>query len=89
MPKYSGDVTLPDGRQFHAVVCFSQQEWDTGASDMLYAKIYDMEGNEVDADIQNEELEWPIDSDSKNYLWSVVVDLLLENNLEDEEDYGY
>ena len=88
MPEYSGDVTLLDGRQFHGVVRFTERERDTGASDMISAAIYDMEGNELDADAQNEEIEWPNSYDGKDYLWSIIVDLLADQP-PDEEDYGY
>jgi hypothetical protein len=96
MPKYSGDVTLPDGRQFHAVATFTQREWDTSifapdgadlnASSLINAEIYTLEGEEVDADVQNELIDWPSSYGGKAYLWEALVDLVIQQP-PDEEDY--
>lgn len=88
MPRYSGDVTLPDGRQFHVVAVFSERERDTNGSDLLSADLYDLDGNEVDPDIQNEEIGWPGSYDGKTYLWSACVDLVCQQP-PDEVDFGY
>lgn len=96
MPRYSGDVTLPDGRKFFVVATFTQREMDyhsgTGGSDLIDAEIYDMDGEEIPVEVQNEEIDWPnrYDSKAKDYLWSACVDLVCQQPPDDDDyDPGY
>jgi hypothetical protein len=83
MTKYSGDVTLPDGRQFHVVAKFRNGDVDD-------VEIEDTEGNLLDADAQSEEILWPnrYDPNWHNYLWEVCVDLVCQQP-PDDDDWGY
>lgn len=87
--KYSGDVTLPDGRKFYVVAIFGPPDRETNSGgDLISAEIDDAEGNELDADAYNEEIPWPTryDANAKNYLWSVCVDLACEQAPDDYDE---
>lgn len=83
MSRYSGDVTLPDGRQFHVVAVFNW-ELDTNAGNLQKCEITTLDGEEIDVDQMSERVEWPDSYDGWAYLWSVCVDLVC---LQQPEDY--
>lgn len=91
MPRYSGDVTLPDGRQFYGIVRFTPTERDTGASDMVSAEIYYTDGGEVSAEAQNEPLTILLPGyHDCMFVWEAVVELLTKQPPDDDEyDPGY
>lgn len=82
MSRYSGDVTLPDGRQFHVVAVFDWEP-DTNASNLLSSEITTLDGEEIDADLMNERVEWPGSYDGWSYLWSACVDLVCQQEPEE------
>lgn len=85
MARYSGDVTLPDGRQFHVVAVYDWEP-DTNAGNLLSCEITTLEGEEVGTEEWNTEVAWPnqYDPDAMAYLWEVCVDLV---SLQEPEDY--
>lgn len=86
--RYSGDVTLPDGRTFHVMARFGPFERDTNsAGDVLETIITTPDGEEVDLSVYNEEIDWP-GPHCKDYLWSVCVDLLTQEYAPDDPDDG-
>lgn len=89
MTTYSGDVTLPDGRQFHGVVRYTPIDRDTGAADMMSCEITYLDGEEVPAEVQNEPLKMlPPGYHDCLFLWECVVELL-SKQAPDDDDYGY
>lgn len=86
MPRYSGDVTLPDGRQFRAVVIYGPTEPDTNAATMRSCEIYYMDDTEVPVEVQNEPLKVLLPNyHDCIFLWELVHDLVLLT----EPDYDY
>lgn len=89
MSRYSGDVTLPDGRQFYVVARFGSPDYETNSGgDLISTHIEDVEGNELDANAYNEEIPWPTryDASAKDYLWSVCVDLVCQQSPDEPDD---
>jgi hypothetical protein len=90
--QYSGDVTLPDGRQFHVVACFTEWEPDTNACDLIGVNIFGADGNELDADAYNEEVDiinpvgYPPGWGSKTYLWELCVELVTNKSPDEPDD---
>lgn len=79
--RYTHDVVLPDGRQFHVTARFTAPERDTNSGgDLIDVDIEDMDGNELDADAYSEEIPNPNPHSyrSKTYLWELCVDLVCQ-----------
>jgi hypothetical protein len=90
MSRYTQDVTLPDGRQFHVVARFGPPERDTNSGgDYISVDITDMDDNELDGDAYSEEITVldPLGRQVKTYLWELCADLAATHSPDDDDDW--